>query len=86
MRHTILSILYFQILAALEAEREAREMYQIKLEDSIRSDTDEDNCDIPTKMMGSPQMVKVVVFHIVKSAGPVDPRSKNIVFLFCGAH
>ena len=55
-----------QILAALEAERETREMYQIKLEDSIRSDTDEETCqDEPTKMMGSPPMVRHFINTLV---------------------
>eukprot|EP00116_Pleurobrachia_bachei_P009068 sb/3469330/ len=43
----------------LESERETRELYQMKFEESIRSDsvTDEDSSlhDIPSKILGSPQ-------------------------------
>ena len=47
-----------QILAELEAEREAKELYQSKLEESLRSDdTDDDISEIPTKIIGSPHRV-----------------------------
>ncbi|KAL5266726.1 hypothetical protein ACHWQZ_G003939 [Mnemiopsis leidyi] len=46
---------YKQVLAALEAEREAKELYQSKLEESLRSDdTDDEISDIPTKIIGPP--------------------------------
>ena len=48
-----------QVVAALEAEREAKELYQSKLEESLRSDdTDDDISDIPTKIIGSPHRVR----------------------------
>ena len=47
-----------QLLAALEAEREAKEVYQCKFEESLRSDdTDDDVSEIPTKILGSPHRV-----------------------------
>ena len=47
------------MVAALEAEREAKELYQSKLEESLRSDdTDDDISDIPTKIIGSPHRVR----------------------------
>ena len=50
-----------QVVAALEAEREAKELYQSKLEESLRSDdTDDDISDIPTKIIGSPHRVRII--------------------------
>ena len=52
-----------QILAALDAEREAKELYQSKLEESLRSDdTDDEISDIPTKIIGSPHRVDFLGF------------------------
>ena len=91
-RHTDVWLNFYyvpQILAALDAEREAKELYQSKLEESLRSDdTDDEISDIPTKIIGSPHRVdffgisilprkSLFLFQILRFKG-LRPRSTMI--------